>query len=134
MYLQKTFHPNTKLATKESLFISPEIPVYPEKRYLKTGKHSRKLNISAVISILYSHSSGKRGIGAGAVDHSILSRGVQIAKSASVSHCILLQGAQVGEGAKLEYCIVDRGSIISPGRGLTGFSTYPMYVAKNSVI
>lgn len=70
----------------------------------------------------------------GEVENSILFRGVQVAKGARVSNCILMQGTRIGEGATLRYAIADKNVIVHPGRMLMGHETYPIAIAKNSVV
>lgn len=70
----------------------------------------------------------------GQVDHCILSRNVQVDKGARLSHCIILEGTHIGAEARLEYAIADRNVVINPGRMLMGHETYPIAIAKNSIV
>ncbi len=70
----------------------------------------------------------------GEVDHSILFRGVRVAKGAKVSHCVLMQSAYVGENSILSYVIGDKNVRIRSNRTLMGHSTYPLAIAKNTEI
>ncbi len=70
----------------------------------------------------------------GEVTNSILSRGVIVEKGAKVSNSILMQGTVVKAGASLSYVISDKNVTINEGRMLMGHSTYPLAIAKNSVV
>jgi glucose-1-phosphate adenylyltransferase len=70
----------------------------------------------------------------GNVENSILFKGVYIKKGAKVSNCILMQDSIVGEGSKISYTITDKDVIINSKRELKGHSSYPLVVAKDSVV
>ena len=70
----------------------------------------------------------------GTVDHSVLFRGVKIAKGATVKNCILMQDCQIEEGVHLENCILDKQAVIKSGGNLIGPSAYPIVISKNMVI
>ena len=70
----------------------------------------------------------------GEVVNSVLFRGVVVEKGAKVHNCVLMQGTQVGEGASLAYTITDKDVRIGAGHNLSGHSTYPIAIAKNSVV
>lgn len=70
----------------------------------------------------------------GTVDHSILSRGVIIEKGATVSNSVLMQGTVVKAGASLSYVITDKNVTVNEHRMLMGHNTYPLAIAKGSVV
>ncbi len=70
----------------------------------------------------------------GEVEHSILSRGVVVEKGAKVSNSVLMQGTVVKAGASLAYVIADKNVTINEGRMLMGHNTYPLAIAKDSVV
>ncbi len=70
----------------------------------------------------------------GEVENSILFRGVRVGKNARVSGCILMQSAEIREGAVLKYAIADKNVLVNSGRMLMGHATYPLAIAKNSII
>ena len=70
----------------------------------------------------------------GAVENSILFRGVSVQKGATVRNSIVMQGTVVGEGATLEHVVLDKGVIIRPGRTLTGYDSFPIIVRKNTTV
>ena len=70
----------------------------------------------------------------GEVVDSILSRGVIVEKGAKVSNSVLMQGTVVKAGASLSYVIADKNVTVNEGRMLMGHSTYPLAIAKGSVV
>ncbi len=70
----------------------------------------------------------------GEVDNSILFRGVIVEKGAKVSHSVLMQGTVVKAGASLSYVITDKNVKVNEGRTLMGHSTYPLAIAKDSIV
>jgi glucose-1-phosphate adenylyltransferase len=45
-----------------------------------------------------------------------------------------MQSTRIEQGALLQYAITDKNVLINPGRMLMGHETYPLAIAKNSVI
>lgn len=70
----------------------------------------------------------------GEVENSILSRGVIVEKGAKVVNSVLMQGTVVKAGACLAYVIADKNVTINADRMLMGHSTYPLAIAKGSVV
>ncbi len=70
----------------------------------------------------------------GEVENSILSRGVIVEKGAKVVNSVLMQGTVVKAGASLAYVIADKNVTINADRMLMGHSTYPLAIAKGSVV
>ena len=70
----------------------------------------------------------------GAVDHSVLFRGVRIEKGATVKNCIIMQDSHIEEGVQLENCILDKQAVIQRGGRLIGPSAYPIVISKNMKI
>ncbi len=70
----------------------------------------------------------------GEIENSILSRGVRVEKGAKVANCILMQGTTVKAGAIMNYVITDKSVTVGTGRMLMGSETYPLAIAKNSVV
>ena len=70
----------------------------------------------------------------GEVENSILSRGVIVEKGAKVSNSVLMQGTVIKAGASLSYVITDKNVRINEDRMLMGHRTYPLAIAKNSVV
>ena len=53
---------------------------------------------------------------------------------AKVSNSVLMQGTVVKAGASLSYVIADKGVKINENRILMGHSTYPLAIAKDSIV
>lgn len=70
----------------------------------------------------------------GEVENSILFRGVRVEKGARVSNCILMQGDVVKAGAVVSYVIADKNVTVGAGRMLMGSETYPLAIAKDSLV
>ena len=70
----------------------------------------------------------------GEVENSILFRGVVVEKGAKVSDSVLMQGTVVKAGASLSYVIADKDVVVNDGRMLMGHLTYPLAIAKGSVV
>ncbi|MEM0529984.1 MAG: glucose-1-phosphate adenylyltransferase subunit GlgD [Candidatus Pararuminococcus gallinarum] len=70
----------------------------------------------------------------GEVENSIIFRGVQIGKDAKVKNSIVMQGTTIGEKANLDYVIIDKDVTVSDSRMLMGFSTYPIFISKGSIV
>ena len=70
----------------------------------------------------------------GEVENSILSRGVIVEKGAKVVNSVLMQGTVVKAGASLAYVIADKNVTINADRMLMGHSTYPLAIAKGTVV
>lgn len=70
----------------------------------------------------------------GTVENSILSRGVRVQKGAVVRNAIVMQDGYIMSGAHVECCILDKQVIVREGSCLTAPSTYPIVVAKNTIV
>ena len=70
----------------------------------------------------------------GKVTNSIIFRGVKIDRNAQLDNCVVMQNVTVGEGAKLGSVIVDKNVAIRGGVTLQGSESYPVYIAKNSIV
>ena len=70
----------------------------------------------------------------GEVNNCVISKGVYIGKGAKVSNCVIMQDTKIGENASLNYVICDKDVVVKDGRALMGYSSYPIYIAKASVV
>lgn len=70
----------------------------------------------------------------GRVENSLLSRGVTVEKGAQVANCVLMQGTIVRKGASLAHVITDKNVVINENHALKGHESYPLAIAKNSVV
>lgn len=70
----------------------------------------------------------------GTVENSILFRGVRVEQGARIKNCILMQDTVIREGAILNCVIADKDVTINQGRMLMGHNSYPLVLAKGSVV
>ena len=70
----------------------------------------------------------------GEVENSVLFRGVVVEAGAKVSNSVLMQGTVVRSGASLAYVVADKNVQVNQDRVLQGHSTYPLAIAKDSVV
>ena len=70
----------------------------------------------------------------GTVENSIISRGVIVEKGAKVTNSVLMQGTVVEAGSSMAYVITDKNVRIKSERTLMGHQSYPLAIAKNSIV
>ena len=70
----------------------------------------------------------------GEVENCVISKGVHIAEGAKVSNCIIMQDTTIGDGCELSYVVIDKDVEITNAKSLKGTDTYPIHIAKKSVI
>lgn len=70
----------------------------------------------------------------GEVENCVLSKGVYVGEGAKLSNCIVMQDTKIGCNTNLNYVIIDKDVTIKDERSLMGFDSYPIYIAKKSVV
>ena len=70
----------------------------------------------------------------GKVDNCIIFRGAKISRGAQLSNCVVMQNVTVGDQCQLGCIIADKNVVIRNGCTLQGSESYPVYIAKNSII
>ena len=70
----------------------------------------------------------------GTVENSIISKGVRIGKGAHIKNCIIMQDTIIGDNADLSHIIIDKDVTVGEGKTIIGCESFPMYIAKRSVI
>lgn len=70
----------------------------------------------------------------GEVENCIISKGVHIAEGAKISNSIIMQDTKIGCNTTLNYVIIDKDVTVKDGRSLMGYDSYPIYIAKKSVV
>ncbi len=70
----------------------------------------------------------------GTVRNSILFRGVSVAREAVVEDCVIMQDVTVDSACVLKCIVADKNAVFRNGRSLQGFSSYPVYIAKNAIV
>lgn len=70
----------------------------------------------------------------GEVYNSVIFRGVKVGKGTVVKNSILMQDTFVGENALINCIITDKNVIVKDRRVLSGCSTHPFFVYKNTIL
>lgn len=70
----------------------------------------------------------------GTVENSIIFRGCKIAKGAVIKDCIIMPNATISEGVELSYVVSDKGVTIRSDRKMMGHATYPVAIAKSTIV
>lgn len=70
----------------------------------------------------------------GAVENSILFRGVKVGKGSVVKDCIIMQDTVIGSNVSLECVITDKNAVIRDGRRLAGCEEQPYFVPKGRML
>lgn len=70
----------------------------------------------------------------GEVENCVISKGVYVGKGAKLTNCIVMQDTKIGNNTNLNYVIIDKDVTIKDERSLMGFDSYPIYIAKKSVV
>lgn len=70
----------------------------------------------------------------GTIENSVIFRGVRIHAGVRVHNSILMQDTKACQGAMLGYAITDKNVLINRGRMLLGHDSYPIAIAKGSVV
>ena len=88
------------------------------------GEHANVKNVLMAVGCLID----------GAVENSIVFRGVTVERGAVVKNSILMQGVAVRSGAVLDHVILDKNVTVNAGRQLTGYEGIPLVFRKNLTI
>ena len=70
----------------------------------------------------------------GTVTNSVIFRGVNISRHAVLESCVVMQDVTVGDGCQLGCIIADKNAVFRNGCRLQGSESYPVYIAKNSIV
>lgn len=70
----------------------------------------------------------------GKVENSIIFRGCKIAKGAVVKDSIIMPSSTICEGVELSYVVTDKGVTVRENRKMMGHITYPVAIAKNTIV
>lgn len=70
----------------------------------------------------------------GEIENCVLFRGVTVEKGAKVVNSVLMQGTTVRSGASLAYVVADKNVQVNQDRVLMGHATYPLAIAKDSIV
>lgn len=127
--IKKYYDVNMQLFDKDirNEIFDPKRPIYTKIRDDSPSKYG--LNSSVKGSLI-----AQGCIIEGTVENSIISKGVYIGKNAKVSNCIIMQDTTINDDCNLSYIVVDKDVVINKGNDISGSKTYPMYIAKRSVV
>lgn len=70
----------------------------------------------------------------GDIESCVLFRGVRVGRGAVLKNCVIMQDTVIGESTNLSHVITDKNVTISPYVTLTSYETFPITIAKNSLI
>lgn len=70
----------------------------------------------------------------GTVKNCVIFRGVTICRDAHLENCVVMQDSTVEKGCTLKCVVTDKNVLFREGRTLQGFDSYPVYIAKNTVV
>lgn len=115
-----------KKEVRDELF-NPKRPIYTKVRDDAPSKYG--LNSSVKNSII-----AQGCVIDGEVENCVISKGVYVGEGAKLSNCIVMQDTKIGKDTNLNYVIIDKDVTIKDGRSLMGFDSYPIYIAKKSVV
>ncbi|MGE4273561.1 MAG: glucose-1-phosphate adenylyltransferase subunit GlgD [Desulfitobacterium sp.] len=70
----------------------------------------------------------------GAVENTILSRGVVIEEGCEIQNCIIMSKCVIGKGSKLKNVILDKFVAVNEGNVLQGQVNQPLVISKKAII
>ncbi len=70
----------------------------------------------------------------GVVKNCVVFRGVQVDRGAVLENCVIMQDVTVGAGCSLRNIVADKNAVFRQGTALQGSPSYPIYIAKNSIV
>ncbi|MBQ7455701.1 MAG: glucose-1-phosphate adenylyltransferase subunit GlgD [Clostridia bacterium] len=70
----------------------------------------------------------------GTVENSIIFRGVHVGKGAVVRNAVIMQDGYIMQGAKVEGCILDKQVVVRDGVTLCAPRSYPVVIAKKTIV
>lgn len=116
--------------------LSPEVrrQLFPRERPIYTKVRDEvpaKYGLDAVIG---NNMVADGAIIEGTLENSIIFRGVHIGKGAVVKNSILMQETVVSDNVRLDHVITDKNVVVRADRTLVGYDTYPLVIAKNSIV
>ena len=115
-----------KKEVRDELF-NPKRPIYTKVRDDAPSRYG--LNSSVKNSII-----AQGCVIDGSVENCVISKGVYVGEGAKLSNCIVMQDTKIGKDTNLNYVIIDKDVTIKDERSLMGFDSYPIYIAKKSVV
>ena len=102
-------------------------PVYTKVRDEVPAKY---MHDSSAVNSLVADGCGIEGH----IENSILFRGVRVAPGATVKNSIIMQDSEIQQGAEVENVILDKQVTIKRDGRLIGQPSYPIVIAKGSIL
>ncbi|MCH5296392.1 MAG: glucose-1-phosphate adenylyltransferase subunit GlgD [Ruminococcus sp.] len=115
-----------KKAVRDELF-NPKRPIYTKVRDDAPSRYGLTSKVKNSIIAQGCVINGE-------VENCVISKGVYVGEGAKLSNCIVMQDTKIGCNTKLNYVIIDKDVTIKDERSLMGFDSYPIYIAKKSVV
>ncbi len=115
-----------KKEVRDALF-NPKRPIYTKVRDDAPSRYG--LDSSVKNSII-----AQGCIIDGEVENCVISKGVYVGKGAKLTNCIIMQDSKIGKDTQLNYVIIDKDVTVKDERSLMGYDSYPIYIAKKSVV
>lgn len=106
---------------------NPERPIYTKTRDQSPARYGKEAN---VVNSFISDGCQIDGV----VINSILSRGVKIAAGAIVRNSIIMQDGVIEDGVEMDHVVLDKEVVVTAGRKLIGQGSYPLAIAKGTII
>lgn len=115
-----------KKVIRDELF-NPQRPIYTKVRDDAPSRYGLTSNVKNSII-------AQGCVIDGEVENCVISKGVYVGEGAKLSNCIVMQDSKIGCNTNLNYVIMDKDVIVEDGRSLVGLDSYPIYIAKKSVV
>ena len=115
-----------KKEVRDELF-NPKHPIYTKVRDDAPSKYGLKSSVKNSII-------AQGCVIDGEVENCVISKGVYVGEGAKLSNCIVMQDTKIGKDTNLNYVIIDKDVTIKDERSLMGFESYPIYIAKKSIV
>ena len=115
-----------KKEVRDELF-NPQRPIYTKVRDDAPSRYGLTSNVKNSIIAQGCVINGE-------VENCVISKGVYVGEGAKLSNCIVMQDTKIGCNTNLNYVIIDKDVTIKDGRSLMGYDSYPIYIAKKSVV
>lgn len=110
----------------KALFL-PKWPIY-------TKSHDTPPAVYGESAIVVDSIVANGAIIEGTVEHSIIGRGVKIAKGAHIKNSIIFSSSRIGEGASVENSLVDKYSMITRSKKIGGTEEAPLYLHQGAIL
>ena len=127
--LKSYFENNMAFLSQEyrNELLNPKNPIYTKNKDLSPAVYKENANVENSLISNGCHIEGT-------VINSVLSRGVVVKKGAVVKNSIIMQDSVIEENVSLDYTILDKEVVVTNGKKLVGQESYPVAIAKGSIV